>query len=915
MNTLDGSRWLGDFYLLATLLLGGEFLVCLFAGQPARRIALAWATAGGLIVLAMLCALPGWSSVHLLSPAPEIPVWAENLQPIAGQAIRQSMPVVPRISEGSSMPAPPLRVEPSESISVIDWGVLVLYLFATCSVIVVVWLTLGAWQVRRLRRKAEPAAENILAMLSELTPTGMPLPTVGVLDHLPVAVAVGLRKPAILLPRNLVKHARTEQMRTVLAHELAHLRHRDLWLMAALRVLMVLLWAHPLFWLWRRRVRLDQEVLADTAAAELTSRTVYAEELVELARYASETRVPRLASSIGLWETRSQLKRRLALLLDEKLTILRSCSRRWRVGSLVTLLGLAGGLSLVTLTPAELQKSHSEYPTVTTDASKGTTFTGVVTDAVTGEPIPGVKVTVYRKLSRDPETGGRRTLEKTEHTTNSEGKYSFVLSPEQASESSLYLEVEAHHPDYASFGRSGYTYSMILKNLSLGEPPFYSHIKLWPGKAITGTVVSPAGEPLADVTISMCSAPYLADSYSYGRGTFDKTSTDANGKFRLVLPNSGDGVVWIEPEQYSPQAFRIGDRQEDWGLLTMHRGTSLTGRVMDTEGEPVIGARVEARKKRDGEEVDDFLKHIGVANHIKRKAATGTSGEFDLVSLPDGEYTLGVQSNADGYDPAPLEQIFLQHTISIAGDSTPEELTIRAVPSVRIKGTYLSSAGVPRSGYVMFVRGNLDGKNFTDQSSRLEKDGKFEIKVPYGLQDVLIDFITNEHSSIRWRKSHDAPLQLGRIVRLGAVKDDISGIEVIQYVAPILLVKPVDQEGKAVEYCTPIVRYGRLARDGTLVITSTESPTRFESQPDGRWRSWQLLPDEPLVVTVEKRGFHTTPQQVNLVEGQEKELLFVMKEGQAEPQALSLDLLKPMDAEDKDAYENGVFVPEVPDIP
>jgi hypothetical protein len=51
----------------------------------------------------------------------------------------------------------------------------------------------------------------------------------------------------------------------------------------------------------------------------------------------------------------------------------------------------------------------------------------------------------------------------------------------------------------------------------------------------------------------------------------------------------------------------------------------------------------------------------------------------------------------------------------------------------------------------------------------------------------------------------------------------------------------------------------------------------FEYQEDGRWRSSQALPDEPMSVTVEKTGYATTPQDASLTEGQEREFVFVMK--------------------------------------
>ena len=40
-----------------------------------------------------------------------------------------------------------------------------------------------------------------------------------------------------------------------------------------------------------------------------------------------------LSSAVGLWEGPSQLRQRIAILLDEQLTVLRNCSRRWRIAA------------------------------------------------------------------------------------------------------------------------------------------------------------------------------------------------------------------------------------------------------------------------------------------------------------------------------------------------------------------------------------------------------------------------------------------------------------------------------------------------------------------------------------------------------------------------------------------------------
>jgi hypothetical protein len=177
----------------------------------------------------------------------------------------------------------------------------------------------------------------------------------------------------------------------------------------------------------------------------------------------------------------------------------------------------------------------------------------------------------------------------------------------------------------------------------------------------------------------------------------------------------------------------------------------------------------------------------------------------------------------------------------------------------------------------MTLIGRMDGNFYAEPSSVPGEDGKFEVKAPHGLQQVDLDLVTNEHSSLRWRMSHDSPLRRGRRIKLGTVEEDVSGIEIIRYTAPILLVKPVNDQGKPMEGCTPKVIYVRSEQDGEdLTVYTTGGNVSFDLQQDGRWRSSQALPDEPMTVTVEKTGYSATPQDLSLSEGEEREPVFVM---------------------------------------
>jgi hypothetical protein len=466
-------------------------------------------------------------------------------------------------------------------------------------------------------------------------------------------------------------------------------------------------------------------------------------------------------------------------------------------------------------------------------------------------------------------------LKITDHETGADGRYSFVVPPEEAALDLLYLEVEVHHPNFASHSRSGYSHAMIRKNLELGEDPFYAHIRLWPGEAITGTVVTPDGEPLADVEVSIYASTNL--SKKPFRGSWDKVKTDAQGAFRIVPPTPGDGVLWIKPEKYAPQAHRLGDRRGDWGKLTVQKGADLTGRVLDVQGAPVANVKLEARRNGDGEKPDEYLNQNAVAGQIGRETVTGPGGEFTLASLPAGDYALELKSNTESYDPPPLEQVFLRTNIAIVEGSQPKPLEIRAVPHVIVQGTYLDSAGKPRRGHEVRLFGRVDSDFYYTQSNSPGEDGKFEIRAPHGLEKAELDLITNEHSSLRWRMAHDQPLRRGRRPKFGTIEDDVRGFEIVRYHAPVVLVKPVDEAGAPLKDCTPVLKYTRMEEGEELTVYTTGSHVGFEEQQDGRWRSEQLLPDEPTTVTVEKTGYSTTVQELSLPEGEEKSLTFVLK--------------------------------------
>jgi beta-lactamase regulating signal transducer with metallopeptidase domain len=159
-------------------------------------------------------------------------------------------------------------------------------------------------------------------------------------------VAFGLVRPAIVLPERFAEAEPAPRVESALAHEWAHVKNGDLRHLALSRVLLPLFFAHPLFVWLRRRVRADQEALADLAASHHGGPIAYAETLLNWARSGEARGIESMVPALGLWDRPSVLHHRIALLLDSDTRLETDCSPRWRlaVGALTVacLVGFGG---------------------------------------------------------------------------------------------------------------------------------------------------------------------------------------------------------------------------------------------------------------------------------------------------------------------------------------------------------------------------------------------------------------------------------------------------------------------------------------------------------------------------------------------------------------------------------------------
>jgi beta-lactamase regulating signal transducer with metallopeptidase domain len=124
------------------------------------------------------------------------------------------------------------------------------------------------------------------------------------------------RRAKLLLPADLIDRLDAEQLRTLLAHELAHARRRDPWVRILELSVLGMYWWHPVAWWARRRLREAEEQCCDAWVvwALPAAAPSYATALVETVAFLSAARpaLPPVASGVSYVGV---LKGRLTLIL------------------------------------------------------------------------------------------------------------------------------------------------------------------------------------------------------------------------------------------------------------------------------------------------------------------------------------------------------------------------------------------------------------------------------------------------------------------------------------------------------------------------------------------------------------------------------------------------------------------------
>ena len=924
----DTWRWAMQAVMSGSIVLAAGSVAVALVRAPVRRARLAtWTLAGSLVVpvLAGLPGLPRWAVVPT-GPAPSA---LGRIEPVPVAPARGFTPFRDPEPDASLVVLDPSRVavlptrEPESSPAPLDLRPILLVAWGLTGAGWLTWWTVGVVLLQRISRSARPVAEPVAACFAGVAGAGGGRVRLRVSDQVALPVTFTWVRPTIILPVDLAgaDPAATPELQFALAHEWSHVERRDhrSWTLGSLAGT---LWViHPLFWWLRRQLRLSQDFLADDRAAGSEAPEEFAAYLVRLAR----TRLDRARfplPALGIGGRASHLTRRVLMLLADRPPLARRCRPLWTgaaaIFALLTLVAAAG----VRLDAAPPEEPHQAVevnskarfafvalpqqpvpaqnaggriedvgdspkrpapPDLLRAADGAREWTGQIVDSSTGQPVAGAQVRVNISSSRQLSKLPPRDVQT---TTPKDGSYRFTLTAEEQADPALYLTLYVDHPDHIRYA-AGYSYAMLVKNIDLGERPFFEKLGLFPAVPIEGLVLKPDGTPAVGVKVKGYTERDLArEGHEFGQ--FCDTSTDERGHFRLPIHPQGKAMITLIPERFAPEVVLIRDnRRGDLGTFRLGAGLRVTGKVLDSNGQPVAGVFVTGSHDDDALRRDPAMP-MGVATSLDRSAATGADGTFVLPPLPPG--LTEVKPTADNWDPLARELatsppsrslpgVFLATKVTLVAGQDPEPVILRGLPQVTVTAQITDSKGNKRGGFETFLRGKLGGEWW---SARYQPSGNglYTMVAPKGLENAQFNLMTNEHTAFRHRMAQDAPLSGLIDVQIGTLDHDVRVFEIIRFVAPLVLIKATTRDGKPVPGLKPAVnlvppdpkerRY--ILKGGYTSSLVLEGP-----QEDGRFRTASMQPDTDYEVIVKADGFASQTRRVKLAEGNTEEVVFVME--------------------------------------
>jgi bla regulator protein blaR1 len=124
----------------------------------------------------------------------------------------------------------------------------------------------------------------------------------------------GITRPILIWPSRVLRRLDETEIKSILAHEIGHVRHRDNLTAAIHMFVEAIFWFHPLVWWLGSRLELERERACDELVLELTGAPqAYAESILKVCELCLEFPLPCVSGVTG-----ADLKKRIVRIMTDR---------------------------------------------------------------------------------------------------------------------------------------------------------------------------------------------------------------------------------------------------------------------------------------------------------------------------------------------------------------------------------------------------------------------------------------------------------------------------------------------------------------------------------------------------------------------------------------------------------------------
>lgn len=351
-------------------------------------------------------------------------------------------------------------------------------------------------------------------------------------------------------------------------------------------------------------------------------------------------------------------------------------------GSQAEILGIVGGApGYLSSTPLSFTLLDDGRPGPTLALARAAEIEGVVVDG-NGRPIEGAELSV--EVRRPPGEmrieigGGGNRLPRAQ----SDALGRFVLGPLDAAQN---YTVETVAEGYARRKSE-------VGGLDPRDPGEPLRIALGRGERLRGSVVDPAGTPIAGATLEIRPAPKRRGMGPMMMGGGNsapsvESASGPDGRFEAVGLPAGEVELTVRRRGFGTESFGpfelVSGEGADAGELVLEPGVTIEGSVLDSDGRPVEDAEI-----RLADSGKMGMRMPGGPASTPADALTDANGWFRLFDLKEGrKVDLSVERTG-----------FVARSVKAVAPPTIEPLEVRLEAASTVSGIVLDEAGEPIGG-------------------------------------------------------------------------------------------------------------------------------------------------------------------------------------------------------------------------